>query len=126
MAEKTCSFSEAMALLKGSLAGLGLEHTGISIACCGGSRGKSSLIAQKLVAGGFGREVKPADKSVRYETRDGWFSWGTVEDGAAMINLFTAWAEMTSRLIISLRRMQIFENMLQKATPILSLLIRIR
>ncbi|OPX90714.1 MAG: hypothetical protein A4E53_00892 [Pelotomaculum sp. PtaB.Bin104] len=77
-----------MALLKGSLAGLGLEPTGIAIACCSGSREKSSLIAQKLVAGGFGRAVKPAGRSVRYETRDGWFSWDTVAEGDDMINLF--------------------------------------
>lgn len=88
MAEKTCSVSEAIVQLRESLAGLGLEQGGIAVACCGETRENSRLIAQRLVAAGFGRVVQPAGRPARYETGDGWFSWDSVTQGDDMITLF--------------------------------------
>lgn len=93
MVDKPYNINEALALLRGSLAGLGLERVNISVTGHGLTREKSAGIARDLVAGGFGREVKPADRSVRYETRDGWFSWDTVEEGDDLINLFYSLGE---------------------------------
>lgn len=88
MAEKNRSVSEALAQLRESLAVLGMEHGGVAVACCGGTRENSRLIAQKLVAAGFGRVVRPAGRPARYETGDGWFSWDSVAQGDDMISLF--------------------------------------
>ena len=80
--------NEALEILKGALKQLGLDSTDVTINGHGLTQEKSAAIARNIVAGGFGEKVIPAGKPVKYEFKEGWFSWNTVEQDGDSINLF--------------------------------------
>lgn len=79
--------NEALEILKGALKQLGLDSAEVTMNGHGLTQEKSAAIARDIVAGGFG-EAKPAGKPVKYEFKEGWFSWHRVEQNGDCINLF--------------------------------------
>lgn len=82
------SVCDALEVLKTSLRQQGLDNVNVTINCHGLSRERSGMVAGILVAGGFGKAVRPIQKPVKYPDRDCWFSWFGVEQGSDNINLF--------------------------------------
>ncbi|MDF9408195.1 hypothetical protein L7E55_07455 [Pelotomaculum isophthalicicum JI] len=82
------SVSEALELLEIALKKHGLDSANITISSHGLTPEQSGSIARDIVAGGFGEDVRLAGKLVKYEDREGWFSWNTVGRDGDYINLF--------------------------------------
>jgi len=75
-------------MLKEALRQHGLDSVNVTISSHGLTREQSERLAGAILAGGFGQEVRAAGRPVRYQGREGWFSWFTVEQDSDVINLF--------------------------------------
>lgn len=80
--------SEALEVLKGALRQHGLDSVNVTISSHGLTREQSERLAGDIFAGGFGQKVSTAKEPVRYQGREGLFSWFTVEEDSDVINLF--------------------------------------
>ncbi|HHU87567.1 MAG TPA: hypothetical protein GXZ25_12350 [Peptococcaceae bacterium] len=78
----------ALEMLKEALRQHGLDSVNVTISSHGLTREQSERLAGAILAGGFGQEVRAAGRPVRYQGREGWFSWFTVEQDSDVINLF--------------------------------------
>lgn len=88
MAERVCSVSEALEILKNSLERYGLGRVNISINGHNLTPVQSGSLVRDLIAGGFGDRVTEAGQVYQYSNLPGQYSWVTVEQGGDRINLF--------------------------------------
>ena len=82
------AFTKVLEMLKEALRQHGLDQVNVTISSHGLTREQSERTAAAILAGGFGREVRAAGRPVRYQGREGWFSWFTVQQDSDVINLF--------------------------------------
>jgi len=88
MAKRVYTVSEALAILRRSLARCGLEQVNITVSSHGLTTEKSGSLAQDLLADGFGKSVTEAGETYEYSHQPGCYSWRTVAQGDDQVNLF--------------------------------------